>query len=167
MTSINYSVMDISALRRYVLSNRDDIKAFQVYIDRSKEEGRMISVNSEELNWEEELSKRTPLFHHPQQQDYPNELIEVETSTGQKLEVKTYLLRVYPETFNSYDAYMDIPMSNNPDIKKVHSSSVNKSWKVIHGPTESPVRGYFRGNYTENNPPAWVFGLKLIPENRV
>lgn len=100
--------------------------------------------------------------HHPQEVDYPNETVEVETSTGQILEVKAYLLRVYPETFNSYNAYMDIPISDSSNIKKVRSLRLGETWEVIAGPAKSPIRGYFRGDYTENNPPAWIFGLRLI-----
>jgi len=155
MTIQKFSVMNLNELRRYVLSHREDIDAFEAYIDRSKAEGRMMST-------EEELHKKIPSFHHPQEQDYWEEKIEVETATNQRLFIQTYLLRVYPETFNSYDAYMDIPMSNNPNIKKIYSSRLGKIWEVITGPTESLINGYFRGDYTENNPPAWVFGLRLI-----
>jgi hypothetical protein len=100
--------------------------------------------------------------HHPQEQDYWDEIVEVETSQGQKLPISTYLLRVYPHTFNGYDAYMDIPISYNMSIKKVRASRLGKTWEVIAGPAESPISGYFRGDYTENNPPAWIFGLRLI-----
>ncbi|HAG82121.1 MAG TPA: hypothetical protein DCL61_13380 [Cyanobacteria bacterium UBA12227] len=167
MTLIKYNVMDIDELRRYVLSHREDIDAFQAYIDRSKAEGRMIGVNSGDSHWEAELAKKIPSWHHPQEQDYWNEDVEVEVSTGQRLLVQTYLLRIYPETFNSYDAYMDIPIVNNPHIKKVHSSRLGKTWEVISGPTESLIRGYFRGDYRENNPPAWIFGLKVIADQTI
>jgi hypothetical protein len=33
----------------------------------------------------------------PQKQDYRNEEVEVENSTGQRFPIGTYLLRVYPE----------------------------------------------------------------------
>jgi hypothetical protein len=107
---------------------------------------------------------RMPSYHHPQEQDYWQEEIEIETSIGQPQTIRTNLLRVYPESFNSYDAYMDIPMSINPDIQKVISPRLGKTWEVITGPTESRIRGYFRGDYTDNNPPAWVFGLRLSQE---
>jgi hypothetical protein len=104
-------------------------------------------------------------YHHPQELNYPYENVEIEDSKGQRLDVQTYLLRVYPEKFNDYDAYMDIPMSSyTPDIRKVRSASLGKTWEVIAGPAESPIRGYFRGDYTENNPPAWMFGLRLIQD---
>ncbi|WP_066423868.1 PIN-like domain-containing protein [Anabaena sp. 4-3] len=105
-----------------------------------------------------------PSYHHPQEQDYWQEEVEVENSIGLRLTIRTNLLRVYPETFNNCDAYMDIPMSINPDIQKVISPSFDKTWRVITKPTESPINGYFRGDYTYNNPPAWVFGLRLIQE---
>jgi hypothetical protein len=105
--------------------------------------------------------------HHPQEIDYPNETVEVETSDGQKVTIQTYLLRVYPETFNTYNAYMDIPSREITDIKKVISSRLGKTWEVIAGPIESPIRGYFRGDYTENNPPAWIFGLRLDREQQI
>lgn len=105
--------------------------------------------------------------HHSQEIDYPNESVDVETSEGQKLTIQTYLLRVYPETFNTYNAYMDIPMRDISDIKKVISSRLGKSWDVIAGPIESPIRGYFRGDYTENNPSAWMFGLRLKQEQSI
>ena len=102
-----------------------------------------------------------PSNHHPREQDYWQEQIEVENSLGQRQTIQTNLLRVYPESFNTYDAYMDIPMSIHPDIQKVISPRLGKTWRVIAGPTESSIMGYFRGDYTSNNPPAWVFGLRL------
>lgn len=154
--------MDLDELRHYVLSHREDTAAFQAYIDRSKEEGRMVSVNPENSNWEEELAKKMPPHHHPQEQDYWNEEIEAENSAGQRRLLQTYLLRLYPENFNGYDAYLDISLAHNPDIKKVLSLHLNQTWEVVTGPIESPISGYFRGDYTENNPPAWVFGLRLL-----
>ena len=105
--------------------------------------------------------------HHPQEENYWNETVEAETSQGEKLNITTYLLRVYPTTFNEYDAYMDIPMSYNSDIKnikKIRSSRLGKTWNVIAGPIESMPMGYFRGDYGNNNPPAWIFGLRLSRE---
>ncbi|MBD2499120.1 PIN-like domain-containing protein [Anabaena azotica] len=105
-----------------------------------------------------------PSYHHPQEEDYWREEVEVENSIGLRQTIRTNLLRVYPETFNSCDAYMDIPMSINPDIQKVTSPRLNKTWGVIAKPTPSPIDGYFRGDFTYNNPPARVFGLYLIQE---
>ena len=105
--------------------------------------------------------------HHPQEENYWNETVEAETSQGEKLNIEAYLLRVYPTTFNEYDAYMDIPMSYNSDIrniKKIRSSRLGKTWKVVAGPIESIPMGYFRGDYGNNNPPAWIFGLRLSRE---
>jgi hypothetical protein len=163
MTLLNYSVMELNELRRYVLSDREDMAAFQAYIDRSKEEGRMISIGPRNSNWEEELAQKMPSHHHPQEQDYWNEEIEAEDSAGQKQLLQAYLLRIYPESFYGYDAYLDIPMTHNSDITKISSSRLNKKWEVVSGPAESSIRGFFRGDYAENNPPAWVFGLRLIP----
>lgn len=110
--------------------------------------------------------------HHPKERDFPYENVEIETSDGQKADIRTCLLRVYPEVFNGYDAYMDIPYMDIPmslgsdiklaNIKKVRSSRLGKIWEVIAGPLESPIGGYFRGDYTENNPRVWIFGLRLI-----
>jgi hypothetical protein len=162
MTFVDYRIMDLAELRRYVLSHREDLNAFQTYVDRSNAEGRMVSVNTSDSAWEIELAKTMPSYHHPQEQDYWGEQIEVENTVGQKTMIQTYLLRLYPQTFNGYDAYLDIPQAHNPDIKKVSSSRFEKRWEVVTGPTESQIRGYFRGDYTENNPPAWVLGLRLI-----
>jgi hypothetical protein len=105
--------------------------------------------------------------HHPQEENYWNETVEAETSQGEKLNIEAYLLRVYPTTFNKYDAYMDIPMSYNSDIKnikKIRSSRLGKTWNVVAGPIESIPIGYFRGDYGNNNPRAWIFGLRLSRE---
>ncbi|APB32751.1 hypothetical protein GlitD10_0440 [Gloeomargarita lithophora Alchichica-D10] len=56
MTRSNYSVMQLDELRRYVLNHREDEVAFQVYVDRSKQAGRMVSLTNENL--EEELDKK-------------------------------------------------------------------------------------------------------------
>jgi hypothetical protein len=63
MTLLNYGVMDLDELRRYVLTHRDDADAFQVYIDRSKAAGRMVSIDPGDSRWEEELERK---LHHPQ-----------------------------------------------------------------------------------------------------
>ena len=102
--------------------------------------------------------------HHPQEENYWNETVEAETSQGEKLNIEAYLLRVYPTTFNEYDAYMDIPKYCPSDIKKIRSSRLGKTWEVVAGPIESIPMGYFRGDYGNNNPPAWIFGLRLSRE---
>ncbi|WP_071187793.1 PIN-like domain-containing protein [Trichormus sp. NMC-1] len=123
-------------------------------------------IEKEQLKQKEEDSaNRMPSYndphHHPQEQDYWQEEIEVENFIGQRQTIRTNLLRVYPERFNTYDAYMDIPMSISPVIQKVISPRLGKIWTVITGPKKSPIMGYFRGDYTDNAPPAWVFGLSL------
>ena len=168
MTLVNYEGMNIEKLRRYVLSHREDETAFQAYIDRSKEEGRMVSINPEDSDWEKKLDQKMPSQHHSQEQDYWGEEIDLENSAGRKQSLTSSLLRVYPENFNGYDAYLDILMNllgrdiKQEDVKKVHSSRLKKTWEVVTGPIASPINGFFRGDYTENNPPVWTFGLKLL-----
>lgn len=57
MTFVNYQAMTMKELRRYVLTHREDIKAFHAYIDRSKSEGCMISINPNDENWEEKVKQ--------------------------------------------------------------------------------------------------------------
>jgi hypothetical protein len=102
--------------------------------------------------------------HHPQEQNFSDEDIEIETSDSRKVDIKAYLLRVYPEVFNGYDAYIDIPISYPSDVKKVRSLRLGKTWEVIASATKSQVRGIFRGDYPKNNSPAWIFGLRLLQE---
>jgi len=99
------------------------------------------------------------------EQDYWGEEVEVETSDGKKITQETFLLRVYPEPLNGYDAYMDIKFTHpKPDFKKVYSSRLGITWEVVAGPAESLINGPFRGGDAPGtgNPPAWVFGLKKI-----
>lgn len=161
MTVQNYDVMDIDDLRRYVLQHRADIAAFEAYIDRSRADGRIVSVNSEDSHWEQEIAKKMPSYHHPHEEDLWDQEIEVEYGNNIKETLRAYLLRLYPESFNGYDAYLDIPRSCNPEIKSISLPHLQKKWQIITGPTESQIKGYFRGDYSENNPPAWVYGLKL------
>ena len=58
MTSANYGLMSLDELRHYVLTNREDLAAFQVYIDRSKASGRMISIDPKNDKWEEDLAHK-------------------------------------------------------------------------------------------------------------
>ncbi|OUL30474.1 hypothetical protein BV378_03930 [Nostoc sp. RF31YmG] len=58
MTTANYDAMSLDELRRYVLTHREDIIAFQVYVDRSQAAGRMISIDMSDTQWEENLSDR-------------------------------------------------------------------------------------------------------------
>ena len=57
MTAINYNKMELDDLRKYVLAHREDIQAFQLYIDRSKASGRMIAVDAATPKWEEALEE--------------------------------------------------------------------------------------------------------------
>lgn len=58
MTSANYNSMSLNELRKYVLTHREDINAFQAYIDRSKSAGRMITIDPSDPNWEENLDQK-------------------------------------------------------------------------------------------------------------
>jgi hypothetical protein len=58
MTSINYETMSLDELRQYVLTHREDSKAFHSYIDRSKATGRMIAINPQDPQWEVNLEQR-------------------------------------------------------------------------------------------------------------
>ncbi|NWF61586.1 MAG: hypothetical protein HXY43_20630 [Fischerella sp.] len=58
MTTTNYEAMSLDELRQYVLSHREDIVAFQAYIDRSSAAGRMISIDLNDNNWEENLTEQ-------------------------------------------------------------------------------------------------------------
>ncbi|QLE57995.1 hypothetical protein [Nostoc sp. TCL26-01] len=55
MTLAKYQDMNLDELRRYVLTHREDTEAFYTYIDRSKSEGRMVSINPDDENWEEKV----------------------------------------------------------------------------------------------------------------
>ena len=100
--------------------------------------------------------------HATDETDYWYETVQIET-------VMAPLLRRKPSFkslslgLNGYDAYMDIPKSTPHDpykFKKVYSPTLEAEWEVISGPHESPIVGDFRGDYTSNNPPAWMFGLR-------
>jgi len=58
MTSANYETMNLDELRQYVLTHREDLNAFHVYVDRSKAVGRMITINPDDPDWEETLEQR-------------------------------------------------------------------------------------------------------------
>ena len=57
MTLVNYQAMTLKELRRYVLTHREDIAAFYAYVDRSKSEGKMITINPNDENWEEQFKQ--------------------------------------------------------------------------------------------------------------
>lgn len=58
MTLNNYNGMSLNDLRKYVLTYREDVNAFYVYVDGSKAAGRMIAINPDEPSWEENLERR-------------------------------------------------------------------------------------------------------------
>lgn len=58
MSAANYDAMSLDELRRYVLTHREDVAAFHVYVDRSKATGRMISIDLNDVGWEENLTGR-------------------------------------------------------------------------------------------------------------
>ncbi|MGK7893343.1 MAG: hypothetical protein AB4372_06890 [Xenococcus sp. (in: cyanobacteria)] len=58
MTLANYNSMSLDELRQYVLHHREDIKAFEAYIDRSKSAGRMITIDPSDPEWEKNLEQR-------------------------------------------------------------------------------------------------------------
>jgi hypothetical protein len=58
MKPINYDALSLNELRQYVLTHREDTTAFYAYIDRSKSEGKMITVDLEDNHWEEKIIER-------------------------------------------------------------------------------------------------------------
>jgi hypothetical protein len=58
MTLANYNAMSLDELRQYVLTHREDVNAFHVYVDRSKAVGRMITINPDDPDWEEALERK-------------------------------------------------------------------------------------------------------------
>ncbi len=57
MTAAKYNAMALHELRRYVLTHREDIEAFQEYIERSKTEGQMISLDLSDDEWETKVKE--------------------------------------------------------------------------------------------------------------
>jgi hypothetical protein len=57
VTSANYETMGLDELRQYVLTHRENIQAFHVYVDRSKASGRMITIDPSDSQWEEKLDR--------------------------------------------------------------------------------------------------------------
>jgi hypothetical protein len=55
MTSTNYETMSLDELRQYVLTYRENIQAFHVYVDRSKASGRMIAIDPSDPQWDNNL----------------------------------------------------------------------------------------------------------------
>ncbi|GBF80539.1 DUF6887 family protein [Aphanothece sacrum] len=56
MTTLNYDEMSLDELRRYVLNYREDLNAFYAYIERSKATGRMITIDTNDQEWEDKLT---------------------------------------------------------------------------------------------------------------
>lgn len=57
MTKTKYDEMTLNELRQYVLRNRENIEAFHKYIDRSKFEGKMTSLDLSNSEWEEKVKE--------------------------------------------------------------------------------------------------------------
>jgi hypothetical protein len=55
MTITKYDEMSLKELRQYVLTHREDIEAFHHYIDRSKSEGQMTTLDLSDSQWEEKV----------------------------------------------------------------------------------------------------------------
>jgi hypothetical protein len=58
MTLSQYEAMSLDELRHYILSHREDTLAFQIYVDRSKTAGRMITINPDDPDWEQNLDQK-------------------------------------------------------------------------------------------------------------
>lgn len=55
MTTSKYYEMTLQELRQYVLKHREDIEAFHQYVDRSKFEGQMTTLDLSNNQWEEKI----------------------------------------------------------------------------------------------------------------
>jgi hypothetical protein len=58
MTTANFDAMNLNELRQHVLTHREDLNAFHIYVDRSKSSGRMITINLGDSNWESILDQK-------------------------------------------------------------------------------------------------------------
>ncbi len=58
MILADYNAMSLDELREYILTYREDVKAFHAYVDRSKAAGRMIVIDPSDPKWEEDLERR-------------------------------------------------------------------------------------------------------------
>ena len=81
---------------------------------------------------------------------------------GMTAVIEAFLLRIYPQKFNGYDAYLDFSMGYDKNIKTVHLGSTCQKSRVSTKTFESCPSGYFRGDIFGNNPTAWIVGLELI-----
>ncbi|MEH2243645.1 DUF6887 family protein [Nostoc sp.] len=57
MTVAKHEAMNLNELRRHILTHREDVATFHVYINRSKSEGRMISIDLNDQNWEDQVKQ--------------------------------------------------------------------------------------------------------------
>jgi hypothetical protein len=55
MTEINYAAMSDQYLKRYVLTHRDDQKAFHAYMDRRHSRPRGVVVRFDDPDWENKI----------------------------------------------------------------------------------------------------------------
>ncbi|WP_404783882.1 DUF6887 family protein [Altericista sp. CCNU0014] len=58
MTEANLEAMSLNELRQYILTHRQDQKAFHLYVDRSKSSDRMIAIDPGDPNWENTLEQK-------------------------------------------------------------------------------------------------------------
>lgn len=63
MTKTKYDEMTLDQLRQYTLKHREDIEALALhkYIDRSKSEGQMSSLDLSNSQWEEKVKEAIDL----------------------------------------------------------------------------------------------------------
>jgi hypothetical protein len=54
----NLEAMNLNDLRQYVLTHREDLNAFHLYVDRSKTSGRMITIDPSDPNWKNSLDQK-------------------------------------------------------------------------------------------------------------
>lgn len=55
MTITKYNETNLKELRQYVLTHREDREAFHHYLDRSKSEGQMTTLDLSDSQWEEKV----------------------------------------------------------------------------------------------------------------
>lgn len=55
MTQVNYAAMSDQELKHYILTNRKDLEAFQVYMDRRRSRPNRTVVKYDDPAWEEKI----------------------------------------------------------------------------------------------------------------
>lgn len=55
MTEVNYAAMSDRQLKQYVLTNRNDLEAFHVYMDRRRSRPHRTVVKFDDPAWEEKI----------------------------------------------------------------------------------------------------------------